>query len=43
MVILHTEFGLIWTIPWHDEKNLFLKFAIRETQKPQFSYERLKF
>ena len=27
---------LIWTIPWPDEKDLFLKFAIRETQKPQF-------
>ena len=26
LVILHTEFGLIWTTPWPDEKQLFLKF-----------------
>ena len=23
LVILHTEFGLIWTTPWPDEKKLF--------------------
>ena len=28
-MILHTEFGLIWTTPWTDEKDLFLKFANR--------------
>ena len=26
-MILHTAFGLIWTIPWPDEKDLFLKFS----------------
>ena len=33
LMILHTEFGLIWTTPWPDEKELFSKFskfAIRE-------------
>ena len=32
-MILHTEFGLIWTTPWPDEKDLFLKFANREIRK----------
>ena len=27
LVILNTEFGLIWTTPWPDEKELFLKFS----------------
>ena len=27
MVILQSELGLIWTIPWPDEKDLFLKFS----------------
>ena len=27
MVILNTEFGLIWATPWPDEKQLFLKFS----------------
>ena len=31
--ILHTEFGLIWTTPEPDEKELFLKFANREIRK----------
>ena len=29
LVILHAKFGLIWTLPWPDEKELFLKFIIR--------------
>ena len=33
LVILHTAFGWIWTIPWPDEKELFLKFLFREIQK----------
>ena len=33
LVILNTEFGLIWTTPWPDEKDLFLKFLFREIQK----------
>ena len=32
LVILHTEFGLIWTTPCPDEKDLFLKFLFREFQ-----------
>ena len=39
--ILHTEFGSIWTSPWPDEKDLFLKFVIREIRK--FPYENLTF
>ena len=39
--ILHTEFGLIWTTPLPDEKDLFLKFVIREIRK--FPYEKLTF
>ena len=39
--ILHTEFGFIWTTPWPDEKDLFLKFVIREIRK--FPYENLTF
>ena len=39
--ILHTEFGMIWTTPWPDEKDLFLKFVIREIRK--FPYENLIF
>ena len=27
LVILHTKFGFIWTTPWPDEKELFLKFS----------------
>ena len=33
LVILHTAFGLIWTTPLPDEKNLFLKFLFREIRK----------
>ena len=33
LVILNTEFGLIWTTPWPDEKNLFLKWLFREIRK----------
>ena len=39
--ILDTEFGLIWTIPWPDEKDLILKFVICEIRK--FPYENLTF
>ena len=39
--ILHAEFGLIWTIPWHDKKNLFLKLFI--WNKSKFPYEKLTF
>ena len=39
--ILHTEFGSIWTTPWPDEKDLFLKLIIREVRK--FPYEILTF
>ena len=39
--ILHTQFGLIWTTPWPDEKDLFLKFVILEIRK--FLYENLTF
>ena len=31
--MLHTEFGLIGTTPWPDQKDLFLKFLIRESQR----------
>ena len=37
--ILHAEFGLIGTTPWSDEKDLFLKLAIREN----LPYEKLTF
>ena len=33
LVMLHTEFGLIWTTPWPHEKELFLKFVIRLIRK----------
>ena len=33
LVTLHTEFGLVWTAPWPDQTDLFLKFLIRVTQK----------
>ena len=39
--ILHAEFGLISTTPSPDEKDLFLKFFIREIRK--FPYEKLTF
>ena len=32
-VILHTNLASICTTPWHDEKDLFSKFVIREIQK----------
>ena len=39
---IYTEFGLIWKhFPWPDEKDLFLKFEIREIRK--FPYEKLIF
>ena len=38
LVILHTEFGLIWTTPCLDEKELFLKFSkIRNSRNSQNS------
>ena len=36
LVILNTEFGLIWTTPWPDKKYFFKNsqiFAIREIRK----------
>ena len=36
LVILNTEFGLIWTTPWPDKKYIFKNsqnFAIREIRK----------
>ena len=39
--ILHTGFGLIWTTPWSDEIDLFLKLFIRNNSK--FPYEKLTF
>ena len=39
--ILHTEFGLVWTTPWPDEKDLFLKLIIRGILK--IPYEKLTF
>ena len=39
--ILHTEFNLVWTTPWPDEKDLFSKFVICEIRK--FPYEILTF
>ena len=41
LVILHTEFGFIWTTPWPDENDLFLKFIIREIRK--IPYDNLTF
>ena len=35
------QFGSLWTTPWPDEKDLFLKFVICEIRK--FSYEKLTF
>ena len=35
------QFGSLWTTPWPDEKDLFLKFVICEIRK--FSYEILTF
>ena len=40
-MILHTEFGLIWTTSWPDKKDQFLKFVIREIRK--FPYENMTF
>ena len=40
-MILHTEFALIWTTPWSDEKDLFLILVIRDIRK--FPYEKLTF
>ena len=38
LVILNTEFGLIWATPWPDEKQLFLKFSkIRNSRNSQNS------
>ena len=39
--ILHAGFGLIWTTPWPDNKDLVLKFANREFRK--FPYEIITF
>ena len=35
------QFGSLWTTPWPDEKDLFLKFVIREIRK--FLNEKLTF
>ena len=35
------HFGSLWTIPWPDKKDLFLKFVICEIRK--FLYEKLNF
>ena len=35
------QFSSLWTIPWPDEKDLFLKFVIYEIRK--FPYENLNF
>ena len=40
-MLLHAAFGLIWTTPYPDEKDLFLKFLFREVQK--VPYEILTF
>ena len=38
LVVLHTEFSFIWTTPWPDENELFLKFAkIRKSRNSQNS------
>ena len=38
LVILHTAFGLIWTTPWPNAKELFLKFSkIRNSRNSQNS------
>ena len=34
LLALHAEFGLIWTTPWPDEKDLFLKFFSRNSKVP---------
>ena len=39
--ILDNMFGSLWTTPWPDEKDLFLKFVICEIRK--FPYEKLTF
>ena len=39
--ILNTQFGSIWSTPWPDEKDLFLKLNIRNIRK--FPYEKLTF
>ena len=39
--ILDTEFGLVWTTPWPDQKDLFLKLFIWNNSK--FPYEKLTF
>ena len=39
--ILDTEFGLVWTTPWPDQKDLFLKLFIWNNRK--FPYEKLTF
>ena len=41
LVIIQAEFGLIWTTPWPDEKDLFLKSLFGEIQK--VPYEILTF
>ena len=39
--ILDTEFSLVWTTPWPDQKDLFLKLFIWNNSK--FPYEKLTF
>ena len=38
LVILHTDFGSIWTTPGPDEKDLFLKILYREIQKLRMKF-----
>ena len=40
-MVLHAKFGLIWTTPWPDKKDLFLKLLIWKDRK--FPYEKLIF
>ena len=38
LLVLHAEFGFVWTTPWPDENELFLKFAkIRNLRNSQIS------
>ena len=44
MAILNTEFDLIWTSPWRDEKELFLKFSkVPNSRNSQNSVWKSKF
>ena len=41
LVILHPEFGLIWTTPWPDEKEFFFKI-LKNSQFAKFAKVRMK-